>query len=157
MSNKDQYFKSDCETATVTAVEGRWVVIELEQQDGCHECGAKMICRPNASGKRVLKIPNTLSARVGEQVQIEQIGRNQLKLTMIQYGLPLFGFLAGILIASHYIRQRVFGVPAEIAQFFCGVVVIILIGFGINIWSKRQAQKDFSVFRLRQIISNEKL
>jgi len=155
MNNNDQYFKSDCEKATVSAVQERWAIVELEEKDGCHECGAKMICRPNATGKRTLKMLNIIDAKVGDQVLIEQIGANQLKLTMIQYGLPLIGFLAGVLLSNHYIQNSLWGIPPEIAQMFCGTVMVILVGFGIYFWSRRKARSEFNVFRLRQIINSK--
>jgi len=155
MNNSDQYFTRDCETATVIAVKDRWVSVELEEKDGCHECGAKMICRPNATGKRTLKMLNTIGAKVGDQVLIEQIGANQFKLTLIQYGLPLVGFLAGILISNHYIKHSLWGVPAEIMQMFCGTGMVVMVGFGIYFWSRRQARSEFNVFRLRKIINSK--
>jgi positive regulator of sigma E activity len=156
MSDNDQYFKSDCETATVVAIQERWVVVELDEKDACHACGAKMICRPNATGKRTLKILNTLQAKIGDRVLIEQIGANQLKLTTIQYGLPLLGFLTGVLIANYHIKSDFLGIPAELLQMACGVMMVIIIGFGIFLWSRKKAQSGFSIFRLRQVLGPEK-
>jgi len=155
MNDNAQYFKNDCETATVVNLQEGWAMVELNEKETCHECGAKMICRPNATGKRILRIPNTIGAGVGDQVLIEQIGANQLKLTMIQYGLPLGGFLAGVLIAGRYIKHSVYGIPVEIVQMFCGIVIVILVGFGIYFWSRSKARSEFNVFRLRRFTESK--
>ncbi|HOG76494.1 MAG TPA: SoxR reducing system RseC family protein [Candidatus Marinimicrobia bacterium] len=155
MNNNDQYFKTDDETATVIDADQHWVTVELAEKDTCHSCGAKMICRPNSTGKRILKIPNTINAKVGDTVLIEQIGANQLKLTIVQYGLPLFGFLFGVLIANRFIKHSIFGIPADIVQMFCGIIVVILTGFVIYFWSKRKAKSGFNVFRLRQTLNSK--
>ncbi|HPC36174.1 MAG TPA: SoxR reducing system RseC family protein [Candidatus Marinimicrobia bacterium] len=155
MNNNDQYFKTDNEVATVIIADQRWVTVELEEKDACHSCGAKMICRPNSTGKRILKMPNTINAKVGDQVLIEQIGANQLKVTLVQYGLPLFGFLIGVLIANRYIKDSTLGIPADIAQMLCGILAVILTGFVIYFWSKHKAKSGFNVFRLRQILNDK--
>lgn len=154
MKNSDQYFKNDCETATVIDLQENWAVVELDEKGACHNCGAKMLCRPNGSGKRILRISNTINANIGDQVLIEQIGANQLKLTLIQYGLPLIGFLAGVLLTGRFIKDSILGVPVEIIQMFCGILVVILSGFGIYFWSKRKAKRGFYVFRLREILNS---
>ncbi len=154
MNTENKYFQNDWEIGTVVAEEAGWVTVELFSNDACHACGAKMFCQPNAEGRRILRVPNTLAAQVGEQVLIEQIGKKQLALTTVQYGLPLIAFLVTVIGAHYLIKSAIGGIPAEIWQMLLGVIAIGIVGIGIYFWSKRQARRNFSVFRLREVVRN---
>ena len=152
MRSEDQYFAEDIEIATVISAENGWLTVELESRDACHSCGAKMLCRPNDSGKRILKIRATQATLPGDRVVIEQIGGNQLKIALVQYGLPLMTFLGTIIIASRVITEPWKSLPAEVVQFICGIGAVILTGVCIYWWSRRQVKRGFFVFRLRAVL-----
>ncbi|HCK98499.1 MAG TPA: hypothetical protein DHW42_00120 [Candidatus Marinimicrobia bacterium] len=139
------------ETGEIVEIIGIIAGVELQENDQCHSCGAKMICRPGASGKRMLYLKNTLNARVGDRILIEQSDKNQLKLAFMQYGLPMFGFIAAVIIANLFISETVLGIPAEIWQFVIGLSVLGIIGVFIRLWCARKAAADFSVFSMKKI------
>lgn len=155
MSAENFYFRSDYEYGTVVAQEGEWVTVELPTQDSCHSCGAKMICQPNRQGRRVLRLPNTIEAQIGDLVRIEQVGKKQLMLTAVQYGLPLATFLLLVIGGNYLIRDKVWGIPHDLFLMFIGLVGVGLSGVVIYYWSKWQARRRFSVFRLVSIVSKE--
>ncbi|RKY51418.1 MAG: hypothetical protein DRP89_09025 [Candidatus Neomarinimicrobiota bacterium] len=144
---------SDMDLGEVVEIKGEFASVELQTKDACHSCGARFVCRPNDSGKRILYIRNILNAKVGDKVLIEQLGSNQLKLAIMQYGLPLLGFLISILVASQFISSYILGIPKDIILFLIGVVAIIIFGYITNIWCKRQALKNFQVFEMKEIKS----
>ncbi len=143
----------DLDLGEVVEVKGEFASVELQTKDACHSCGARFVCRPNDSGKRILYVRNILNAKVGDKVLFEQLGPNQLKLATMQYGLPLLGFLISILVASQFISSSIFGIPEDIILFIIGVVAIIIFGYITNIWSRRKALKNFHIFDMKEIKS----
>lgn len=154
MSSENHYFRSDYEEGIVIKEEGEWVVIELPHQDSCHSCGAKMLCRPNESGQRVLRMPNTLHAKVGDKVLIEQIGKNQFLLTLMQFGLPMLFFLLAVILGDYLLPENLAKIPKDILLIITGLGAIILSGVFIYLWSKWQAKRGFSVFRLVKVLKD---
>ncbi|MBN2602103.1 MAG: SoxR reducing system RseC family protein [Candidatus Marinimicrobia bacterium] len=125
--------------------------IELLDNDHCHSCGARMICRPGDSGKRTLKLTNILNAKIGDRILIEQSDKNQLKLAFMQYGFPLLGFLFAIILAGVFIKTPFIGIPPEVQQFFIAVLILVLAGWLTRKWSIKKASTDFSVFSMKEI------
>ncbi|MBU0711819.1 SoxR reducing system RseC family protein [bacterium] len=125
--------------------------IELLENDHCHSCGARMICRPGDSGKRTLRLKNTLNAKIDDRILIEQSDKNQLQLTFMQYGFPLLGFLISIILAGVFIKAPLIGIPPEVLQFTIAVLVLFLAGWLTRIWATKKASTDFSVFSMKEI------
>ena len=139
------------EIGNIVNIENNIAEVELLENDQCHSCGARMICRPGDSGKRTLKLKNTLNARIGDRILIEQSDKNQLKLAFMQYGFPLLGFLISIIIAGGLLSEPVLGIPSEITQFIIAVTVLLLAGWLTRRWAARKAATDFSVFSMKEI------
>ena len=142
---------SDLDLGEVVEIKGEFASVELQTKDACHSCGARFVCRPNDSGKRILNVRNILNAKVGDKVLIDQLGSNQLKLASMQYGLPLLGFLISMLVANQFISSSVLGVPNEIVLFIIGIVVLFIFGYITNIWCRRKVLKEFYVFEMKEI------
>jgi positive regulator of sigma E activity len=153
MNTENSFFQNDYEQGTVIAADDHWVKVELVSKSVCHTCSAKMLCQPDRSGNRVLNIPNTLQAQVGDQVVIEQVGKSQLRLTAMQYGLPLMLFLGFSIGGSYLIKADSFGIPRDVLLLLLGLLGIGIGGVGTYIWCKRQVKRQFSVFRLVQILT----
>ncbi|MDO9547657.1 MAG: SoxR reducing system RseC family protein [Candidatus Marinimicrobia bacterium] len=139
------------EIGVIVDLEDNVAEIELLENDHCHSCGARMICRPGDSGKRVLKLTNTLNVKIGDRILIEQSDKNQLKLAFMQYGFPLLGFLIAIIISGIFIKMPFAGIPTEVLQFIIAVLVLILAGLLTRIWATKKAATDFSVFSMKEI------
>jgi len=139
----------------VVELKGEFAVVEMETTDACQCCRAKVVCQPNSAGQRFLQVKNTLNVKIGDRVVLEQSGANQIRLVMVQYGLPLLGFLTGVFAGRRLFPQGQFGIPAEVIQLLGGIVLVLLTGIGIFFWSKYQARREFNVFRLRRIINSK--
>ena len=142
------------ETGVVRDIRNAIAEVELYSNEACDHCGAKHICRPGADGKRILRIPNTLGAKVGDTVNIEQQGANQLRLTTIQYGLPLLSFLLGVVIGSLVLPDAILLLPRDLSSFLLGIALLLLSGLFIRHWTKRKARQNFHVFRMDSILNS---
>ncbi len=122
--------------------------VEMENSAACQSCSAKALCKPDGTGIRILKIKNTLNAQTGDYVQLDPMEFNQVKLIIMQYGLPLFGFLIGIISTHYLIQTNLWKIPKEIVQFITGFVLMGFMGMITFFWSKNKSKKGFSFFRM---------
>jgi len=143
------------EVGRVINVSTGYVWVELEPGPACHECGAKIICRPNSSGKRQLRVANTLNATIGDRVLIDFYGERQFGLSLLQYGLPLVCFLVGVLLSSLWITAPVAGIPADLIHFGMGLAMLAVAGGIIFIISRRLSRRAFSVYYLKSVLPDE--
>ncbi|MGC9364209.1 MAG: SoxR reducing system RseC family protein [Fidelibacterota bacterium] len=139
------------ETGVVIDLEGDVATVELSENEHCHNCGARLICRPAESGKRIIKLKNRLNAQPGDRIFIEQSDKQQLQLACMQYGLPLLAFILGILISGSIIKASLLGIPKEVWQFLVALCFVLLAGLGTRRWANRKALTDFAVFRMRSV------
>jgi positive regulator of sigma E activity len=108
---------------TITKINGNILTISIKVSDNCEGCGIKFLCSPKSGEDKVIKIENTIDGKVGDMVEVSEASNVLLILSLIQYGIPLIGFLSGIFIS--YNLEFGFN-PIELFQFICG-----LIGLGI--------------------------
>ncbi|MDD5765661.1 MAG: SoxR reducing system RseC family protein [Candidatus Marinimicrobia bacterium] len=126
-------------------------IVQMQTSDSCHSCRARIICQPNSTGQRILYVKNTLGAKIGDKVNLEQSGVNQIKLIFMQYGVPLLSFLVVIIVANRFITEKSNGIPPEVMQLIVALVFMILSGVVTYLWSKRKATQNFSIFRMKSI------
>jgi len=106
----------------------------------CNECGARLFCRPNGSAEQRLVAHNPIGAHVGDRVEVVMNGSFLLRLSMLQYGLPLVGFLAGVFLFA-FLPLPPGAVPHELAMFGGGLLGMFAFGL-ISSWRiKRIATK----------------
>jgi len=113
---------------TITRVENHLAYVEIVPHDACNSCGARVLCKPGQDGKQTLLASNPDQLPVGTQVVVRETGHLLLKVAVTQYGLPLAGFIIGLLIAILF-RLSWTGIPAEVVQFGCGILGLMLFGF----------------------------
>jgi len=94
---------------------------------------------------------NTLNAKIGDRIIIEQSDKNQLKLAFMQYGLPLIGFLIAVIFTGIFIKGAVIGIPPEVLQFIIAILVLLFAGLLTWNWANKKASTDFSVFSMKEI------
>jgi len=143
--------EAEGEYGEVIELKGDFAVVQMQNSDACHGCRAKVVCQPNSAGQRILYVKNTLGASVGDRVNLEQSGANQIKLIFMQYGVPLLSFLVAIIVASRFITEKSNGIPPEVLQLIVALVFMILSGVVTYYWSKRKAKQNFSIFRMKSI------
>jgi sigma-E factor negative regulatory protein RseC len=123
------------ETARVVAVEADALWVETVHRGTCGSCAAKKGCghalldRGLDSRRGHIRIlPGTLAVsgfKVGDQVRIEIPDEIILRASLIAYGLPLLGMLAGALAAVN-------GLPgnADVVAVF-GAATGLLLGYAL--------------------------
>jgi len=135
------------ETAVVVRVEPGVAWVQMTGTDACNGCGAKLVCKPGSGGTKELAVSNELGAVVNQQVEIVETNRITLKLSLMQFGLPLFGLLLGINLAAQFPAPFV----AELWQTICGVILMLLAGSVTYFWSQQVARRG-PAFQVKTVL-----
>lgn len=107
----------------ITKIDGNILHISIKTDDNCEGCGIKFLCAPKAGEDKLIKLENSINGKVGDAVEISEASNVLLTLSILQYGLPLLGFLVGIFISYN---MEISFKPIELLQFILG-----MIGLGI--------------------------
>ena len=158
MKNNREHPKSEemydgFETGIVDKTEGDYVLVTLEEHEACQHCHAKVICKPSESGLREVKLKNTLEAQKGDKVILESSDKEHIKLTFMQYGIPLLGFFLGLLLSYKFIEQFPFGLSQEVGGFLSGVVLMGVSSFLTYLWCQKKSSGGFAVLQMRKVVS----
>ncbi len=136
------------ELGKVVDIEQDRAVIELDTKEACQHCQAQVICQPDKSGRRILRLKNTLGARVGDLVRIESSDRNHIILAFLQYGLPLASFVLTIFMLNIWVESYPWQIPLELGHFILGLLALLVTGLGIRWLCGQLIKHDFAIFEL---------
>ncbi|MCF7803371.1 MAG: SoxR reducing system RseC family protein [Candidatus Marinimicrobia bacterium] len=137
----------------VKRIEGERAFVEIADSDACEDCGARILCAPNQSGERGIMAKNTAHAKVGQQVLVTETDDLLLKLSLMQYGLPLLGFLLGIFVLYSF-NISLPGIPAEVVWFLGGLAGLGFSGVLSWRWARGAAQTSKHYFEISKIYAN---
>ncbi len=133
------------DTGIVTAVKGSFATIIIDSTDNCKDCGIRFLCSPGSDKEKIITLENSIGAKVGDQVVVSEASNVLLILSLLQYGLPLLGFLTGIFISYNI---NIDFKPIELIQFIAGIVglgIAGLISYLIIKWIAKNPDRLYSV------------
>lgn len=91
----------------VESIEHNYAWVRTQRQSACGGCQGESTCGTGSLSKLfsatthpLLKLPNELGAKPGDQVILELAGSNFIKQAFLAYGLPLFGLFIGALLVQ---------------------------------------------------------
>ncbi len=99
------------ETARVVAIENNQLLLEAETRAACNACAAKQGCGTSVLAKWVgrkftrFQAPNTVNARVGDEVVVGLAEEAMLKGSVFVYLLPLLAMIGFALLADGLISM----------------------------------------------------
>jgi len=132
----------------ITKIDDNFATIAIDSTDDCKNCGIRFLCSPGSEKEKIIRLENTIDAKVGDRVSISEASNILLKLSFLQYGLPLIGFLLGIVIGTQIpIKLQ----PVEFYQFLCGLFGFGLAGTISYLIIKRMAKKPGNYFKFDKI------
>jgi positive regulator of sigma E activity len=143
--------ESGGERGIVRELNGTYALVELEAQQACEHCSARVLCIPDGRGKRIIRVINDKQVREGQWVEIGEAESFLLKVAAIQYGIPFLGFIFGIFLI-YFIATPVSGLPFELEMFFSGLMGLLLGGYGARLLLKQIAQTRQTAFIILKIL-----
>ena len=136
------------DTGRITKIDDNFATIAIDSTDDCKDCGIRFLCSPESDKDKIITLENTIEAKVGDRVAISEASNILLKLAFLQYGLPLIGFILGIIIAT---QLNINLQPVELYQFLCGLLGLGLAGVISYLIIKRMAKKPGKFFTFEKI------
>jgi len=131
------------DTGIVSHIKGSYATIIIYTDDSCKTCGIRFLCSPGSDKDKIITLENTIDAKIGDRVAVSEASNILLKLSFLQYGLPLIGFLLGIVIATQLnIKLQ----PVELYQFLCGLFGLGFAGIISYLIIKRMAKKPEKLY-----------
>lgn len=85
------------QTGVVILDKGKTAVVRFQKSDACGHCNA---CFRLGGTEADVEIENSLHAKEGDVVVIELHGKSVFKASLIVYGIPLIGLIAGAALGS---------------------------------------------------------
>lgn len=125
---------------TVKEVKGKTAVVILERQDMCGDCHAcEMI-----SGKKActLNCQTNVPCEVGDRVEVAITNKYFLKATYLVYGIPLVGFIMGLLVGVLLTKEISFSHEDLVITLTTMVGTALGVGY-IRIKDKKKAYHKF--------------
>ncbi|MBC8213528.1 MAG: SoxR reducing system RseC family protein [Candidatus Marinimicrobia bacterium] len=104
----------------VREINGEIANVELLVEDSCEHCSVKIICKSGGNDNHSVTALNSIDAKVGDTVVISETENLFLKFSLIQYGIPLLGFLTGMFLVF-WINPQL-NISQEIVMFISGLV-----------------------------------
>jgi len=107
------------ESAIVTGLDGDLAMIQMLRQGTCSQCELNSGCGTGAIGRmlghrsKLLTIKNNYNLKPGDSVLLGMPDKAYMKASLLIYGLPLVGLIAGSLLA-----QALFGNSETITILF---------------------------------------
>ena len=99
------------ERGRIVEVKGDIVVVELERGKNAH-CGSCCLCHKGQGGRFFLEAINNGMVKTGDIVLLRIDDSAVLKGVLFVYGLPLVGFIAGLILAYYiqalYLKMVIF-------------------------------------------------
>ncbi len=99
------------ETARVIAIENNQLLLEAETRAACNACAARQGCGTSVLSKWVgrkftrFQAPNTVNARVGDEVVVGLAEEAMLKGSVLVYLLPLLAMIGFALLADSLVSN----------------------------------------------------
>jgi len=146
---------SDKEIGIIVDKNGDSVTVELVQTGECDNCSGRFLCNIGGNGKRKIKIKYDGQISSGELVEIEKVGQNILKISLIQYGIPLLFFISSISLSYSLLKTKISDGYPELISFCVGIFVVILSGFLIKYIFSKISRKDLTMFKIVRVIKSD--
>jgi sigma-E factor negative regulatory protein RseC len=116
----------------IIKTDSKKALIKTSRRSICAECSDKASCSfESALGKdspEEVEAQNPINARVGDHVEFDLPGRTELKLSLVIWGLPIVGLVAGA--ALGFRLHSIFSISSDAAALigaFAGLSLFFLV------------------------------
>lgn len=118
------------------------VVRPSECGDKCNSCAGS--CDTNMM---VVEVKNRFDARVGDQVELQMMNGQLIKMSFMLYTVPLAAFIAGIFIG--YSQPGFLGInQPDVVAISTGAVFLVGSYWLVNQWLKRSSAKGETILTM---------
>lgn len=112
--------------------------IVISDSEQCHECTAKIYCKPGNSNERCLIVKDPFGVHPGDKVRFAIKGSKILSASFLLYGIPLSILLLGIIIG-----MKVFNTNKELFSSLFSIGLVSVYAILMSIFSKKSKAKSY--------------
>lgn len=116
------------QTGWVITNEKGWALLEIIRPSACKGCG---MCKPSDNAKRVKAICD-MEVGKGDLVVVEMKDGDVLKAAAVAYGVPLLGFLAGVVTGNGFASYFKLQQKADAFAAAGGFLFLIMAYLGVR-------------------------
>lgn len=128
------------QTGMVISKEKGWALLEIIRPSACKGCG---MCKPSDNAKRV-KAVCEIEVSKGDFVVVEMKDGDVLKAAAVAYGVPLLGFLAGIVTGNGFAGYFKLQSKADAFAAAGGFLFLIMAYLGVRKYDLGLDSRKFS-------------
>jgi positive regulator of sigma E activity len=139
------------ETGTVKSTEGNMAIVAVARKSACEGCTSG-ICKPDAQTMEIEAL-NQAGAGVGQKVRVTIKSALYMKSSMIVYGIPAIGLVAGAVLGKEVLSGIFRGTDPDILSAICGFAAFGITLAIIKIWSGTAGKKTGSKPVIEEILS----
>ncbi len=136
----------------VRLVRGGTALVEVDNLDACADCSIKMFCGQGARKQGLLPARNVIHATVGQIVGLTEYHSILVKVSFMQYAVPLLGFFLGVFI-PYCSGLSIPAVADELVLFCFGLSGLFLGGAISWKWMQRVTRLHKHFFKISAIFS----
>jgi sigma-E factor negative regulatory protein RseC len=125
------------ESAQVVALEQNTALLQTQRKSACQSCSVKSGCGTSVLsglfGQRYtqLRVPNTLDAKIGDEVLVGVAENALVQVSLLMYLLPLIMLLAGAMLAEWLAAGL--GLDSALTTLLGGVAGFALALLGVRV------------------------
>ncbi len=127
----------------VVAVEGAEAVVLFSRGMACAHCGA---CLTLSDGNMETRVRNTLSAAVGDRVEVRLAANRVVSATLLAYGVPLVALLIGLAAGSRI---------SDIAAVGLGLLFCAAAYLALHLLERRWKARETYRPKMVRVLRNE--
>ena len=113
------------------------VVIKMTRTEACAKCSACFVGAGMSSKDIIVEADNECDANIGDWVEMELRENGFFMATLIMYGLPFLGLMAGIILGYFTVPILMPQVNQEVVSFVLGLIFMT----GVLFWIRSQESR----------------
>ncbi|MBI5682393.1 MAG: SoxR reducing system RseC family protein [Deltaproteobacteria bacterium] len=125
------------EHGIVMAIKTDRAILKTERGSTCERCQAKEFCYSLGEKETFVEVDNPVNANIGDMVIFKIPTSAIIKTSLIIYLVPLFAFIAGVVIGQKFAGH----LNPDLASGIFGVIFLTAAFFGIRIYGKAMENK----------------
>ena len=133
-------FRTVEEVGIVTNVEGTVARVSIPKKNACEGCSLG-ICKEQEQNMEIEAI-NTIHAHVGQKVRITVRSYSYLQGSVIVYGIPAIGLLAGAILGREFLSPFFPTIDPDVVSALFSFCACFLSFLAVKLWSKRAAGEE---------------
>ena len=128
------------EVGIVMNVEGTVAKVSIPKKNACEGCSLG-ICKEQEQSMEIEAI-NSIHARVGQKVRIVLRSYSYLQGSIIVYGIPAIGLIAGAVLGREVLSPYFPKFDPDVVSALFSFCACILSFLAVKLWSRRAAREE---------------